>query len=78
MLPFNLVKHGFKFFSQKITFTFTSAPIPRLGWTWMNGNIKSKALAAFIPDIGDMLCGIVPTSCNNVIKVSLITDIHYI
>jgi hypothetical protein len=25
-----------------------------------------------------MLCGIVPTVCNNVVKVSLITDIHYI
>ena len=67
MLPFNLVKHAFNFLSQRVTMSYSSAPIPREGWKWINNTVRTKALAAFTPDFGEMLCGIVPVCCNNII-----------
>ncbi len=52
-------------------------PVPREGFNWNDG-ILTKSLCVFLPAVGDMLCGIVSISCNNVIQVSIITDKHYI
>ena len=57
MLPFNIAKNAFNFLSKKLTFTYSSAPVPKEGFKW--GNIKTKALVCFLPAVGEMLCGIV-------------------
>jgi hypothetical protein len=76
MLPYNLAKIGFNYFSKKITFTYSGMPAPREGFNWYG--VKTKSFIVFMPAIGEQLCGILAIACNNIIQVSLITDIHYI
>jgi hypothetical protein len=45
---------------------FALLQVKLLLFNWNNG-IKTKSLCVFLPAVGDMLCGIVSISCNNVI-----------
>lgn len=76
MLPFELPKAGFNFLARRITLTYSNIPSPVVNYNF--GGVKCRAMCGFLPSVGDMLCGIIGISHGALLKLSLITDTHYI
>lgn len=76
LLPFNLAKVSFNYLARRVTLTYSNLSTPEKNYN-IDG-VKCRAMCAFLPSVGDMLCGIIGISHGSVIKLSLITDKHYV
>lgn len=71
-LPYNLSKIAFAILTHKITFTFSSAMCPSVGYDW--GEYHMDAAWGFIPSVGDMMFAISCFSAENTLRLCIITD----
>lgn len=74
LLPFNLAKVGIGYLARRTTLTYSNLPSPTRNYN-LNG-AKCRSMCGFLPSVDDMLCGIVGISHGQVLKLSLITDLH--
>ena len=72
MLPFNLGKLNFRILSKKMTMTYSNMPAPKSRYNY--GGVRCNSITAFLPAVGEMLCGIVACSHGNTMKFGLVTD----
>lgn len=73
LLPFNLAKLAIGQLSKKLSMTYSNMPGPENNMTFNNS--KLNWLSAYLPAVGEMLCGMVAISQGKIMKVNLITDL---
>ena len=76
LFPFNLAKLSISDLSKKLTMTYSNVPGPYKNYDF-NGS-KCNSMVAFLPAVGEMLCGLSFLSLGEISKFGLITDTHYI
>ena len=62
--------------SRQIAMSYSNMPTSKEHWNYIGS--KCKSISAFLPGVGDMLGGFIAISHGNALRISLITDLHYI
>ena len=75
-LPFNLAKLSVERMSRQISMSYSNMPTSKEHWDYIGS--KCNSISAFLPAIGDALGGFIAISHGNALRISLITDLHYI
>ena len=75
-LPFNMAKLTVDRMSRQISMSYSNMPTSKEHWNYIGSTCNS--ISAFLPGVGDMLGGFIAISHGNALRISLITDLHYI
>jgi len=56
--------------------TYSNMPTTKKQWEF--AGYKVNSISAFLPSVGDMMCGFMAFTHGNALSITLITDTHYI